>query len=198
MSSRANKRRRERRMLERSQRRWERERIATNQSTNPVHDVSLSLKQILDAAMDADIMTAETRNALLNEALELEKGVDGTDPLGSNTQTVRNDAIQEEREGTCIHEHPPALAEWLLTLLVSKRKSEALLGDFAEKFHENVTRRGRQRAAWLYWAQVLNSIGPLPTVVCCKGAPPLRRTRARRLWLAGGRASPVKQLLPFG
>ncbi len=56
--------------------------------------------------------------------------------------------------------NPPALAEWLVTLII-RRRSENLLGDLEERFHRHVETRGLRRARWLYWAEVLKSILPI-------------------------------------
>jgi hypothetical protein len=56
---------------------------------------------------------------------------------------------------------PPSSAEWLLTLLVSRRKADGLLGDLEERFYRNCKNRGPRRARWLYWAETLRSIAPL-------------------------------------
>jgi hypothetical protein len=56
---------------------------------------------------------------------------------------------------------PPAIAEWLVALIITKRRSESLLGDLEERFHRHVAARGLRRARWLYWAEVLRSILPI-------------------------------------
>jgi hypothetical protein len=56
---------------------------------------------------------------------------------------------------------PPGLAEWLLALVVPRRRADALLGDLEERFHRNVDSRGLRRARMLYWAEALRSIGPI-------------------------------------
>jgi hypothetical protein len=57
--------------------------------------------------------------------------------------------------------NPPAIAEWLVTLIIPKRRSESLLGDLAERFHRHVETCGLRRARALYWAEALRSILPI-------------------------------------
>jgi hypothetical protein len=57
--------------------------------------------------------------------------------------------------------NPPAIAEWLVALVVAKRSSDGLLGDLEERFHSHAETRGLQRAQWLYWAEVSRSIAPI-------------------------------------
>jgi hypothetical protein len=56
---------------------------------------------------------------------------------------------------------PPGLAEWLVALIVPRRRADAVLGDLEERFHRHVTLRSLQRARVLYWAEALRSIGPI-------------------------------------
>ena len=56
---------------------------------------------------------------------------------------------------------PPAFPEWSLTLFVSRRKLDGLLGDLEERFHRDCAARGPRRAKWLYWAETLRSVAPL-------------------------------------
>ena len=57
--------------------------------------------------------------------------------------------------------NPPAIAEWLIILIISKRRAESFLGDMEERFRRHVEARGLRRARWLYWAEVLKSILPI-------------------------------------
>jgi hypothetical protein len=57
--------------------------------------------------------------------------------------------------------NPPFIAEWLVALLIAKRRSEGLLGDLQERFHRHIQARGLRRARALYWAEVLQSILPI-------------------------------------
>jgi hypothetical protein len=57
--------------------------------------------------------------------------------------------------------NPPSIAEWLVALIVPKRRSESVLGDLEERFHRHVETRGLRRARWLYWAEALRSIAPI-------------------------------------
>jgi hypothetical protein len=57
---------------------------------------------------------------------------------------------------------PPALAEWLLTLLSNAEQREAILGDFEERFHDDLAKgRGLNRARWLYRARAFHSMLPM-------------------------------------
>jgi len=64
-----------------------------------------------------------------------------------------------ERQGLATN--PPGVAEWLVALIIPKRRSEGLLGDLEERFHRHVKTRGLRRARALYWAEVSRSILPL-------------------------------------
>ena len=69
-------------------------------------------------------------------------------------------AVRLAQDEAGVQTKPPAIAEWLVTLFVSKR-TEALLGDLEERFHRHVGTRGLRRARALYWAEVLRSIAPM-------------------------------------
>jgi hypothetical protein len=59
-----------------------------------------------------------------------------------------------------IHE-PPRHAEWLLIALASSRHAEAAIGDLNEQYANDYLHFGAARAARLYWARTIRSIGPL-------------------------------------
>jgi hypothetical protein len=56
---------------------------------------------------------------------------------------------------------PPVLAEFLLTLLATTRRADAMIGDLNERFTRECREFGRDRAVRLYWARALRSLGPL-------------------------------------
>jgi hypothetical protein len=56
---------------------------------------------------------------------------------------------------------PPAVGEALLLLFCAKKRCEAVLGDLAEAFAEEVASKGERHAKVLFWARVIRSIGPL-------------------------------------
>jgi hypothetical protein len=55
--------------------------------------------------------------------------------------------------------NPPPVAEFLVALFANSRRRDAILGDMEEKFIKNLS-RGKKRAARLYWAEAIKSIGP--------------------------------------
>lgn len=55
---------------------------------------------------------------------------------------------------------PPRLAEFLFSLLASKKTVNAELGDMQELFERRVKTHGVPRARMLYWSQVLRAVGP--------------------------------------
>jgi hypothetical protein len=57
--------------------------------------------------------------------------------------------------------YPPRLAEFLLTVLATSRRTEAMIGDLNEYFTRECEEFGRDRAVRLYWARALRSLGPL-------------------------------------
>ena len=56
---------------------------------------------------------------------------------------------------------PPRLAEFFVALFLSKKKRDAVLGDLEERFDKNCEDFGLRRARVRYWAEALNSLGPL-------------------------------------
>jgi hypothetical protein len=56
---------------------------------------------------------------------------------------------------------PPSRAEWLIALLVPKRRVDSVLGDLAERFQRHVAIYGLRRARNLYWAEALRSVLPI-------------------------------------
>jgi hypothetical protein len=60
-----------------------------------------------------------------------------------------------------VHVNPPGLGEALLVIFAPKRRVDAMLGDLAERFNDDVEEKGLKRARLLYWARVLQSIGPM-------------------------------------
>jgi hypothetical protein len=57
--------------------------------------------------------------------------------------------------------NPPAIAEFLLTMLATTRRAEAMIGDLNERFTRECQECGHARAVRLYWARTLRSVGPL-------------------------------------
>jgi hypothetical protein len=57
--------------------------------------------------------------------------------------------------------NPPGLAEWLIILIVPRRRADAVLGDLEERFQRDVGIRGLRRAQLRYWAEALRSTGPI-------------------------------------
>lgn len=58
------------------------------------------------------------------------------------------------------HPAPPAIAEFLLFLLGSKRTVDAIVGDFEQLFRADLAEFGVVRARRRYWWRVLRNIGP--------------------------------------
>jgi hypothetical protein len=58
-------------------------------------------------------------------------------------------------------DNPPALAEWLVALIVPRRRADAVLGDLEERFQRDAASRGLRRARLRYWAEALRSVGPI-------------------------------------
>jgi hypothetical protein len=56
---------------------------------------------------------------------------------------------------------PPASGEFLVRLLLSKRKANALLGDFQETFNENCRLHRPRYAKWIWWSEFVHGLGPL-------------------------------------
>jgi hypothetical protein len=56
---------------------------------------------------------------------------------------------------------PPALGEALLILFCPKNRARHVMGCLEENFHGDIKAKGKSRAKLLYWAAVLESIGPL-------------------------------------
>ncbi len=53
---------------------------------------------------------------------------------------------------------PPGTAEFLLTMLASTRRADAMIGDLNERFTRERRDFGRDRAVRLYWARTLRSL----------------------------------------
>lgn len=56
---------------------------------------------------------------------------------------------------------PPRLFDYLVPLLLSEAKSEAILGDLNERFGRDRERFGNPRARRMYWGRALRSLWPL-------------------------------------
>ncbi len=56
---------------------------------------------------------------------------------------------------------PPSGAEFLLTMLATTRRADAMIGDLNERFTCEYKEFGRARAVRLYWARTLRSLPPL-------------------------------------
>jgi hypothetical protein len=55
----------------------------------------------------------------------------------------------------------PAIGEALITLFCAKNRVDAVLGDLAERFADEVVVKGKKRAKLLFWVRVVRSLGPL-------------------------------------
>jgi hypothetical protein len=55
----------------------------------------------------------------------------------------------------------PAIGEALIALFCAKNRVDAILGDLAERFADEVVAKGEKRAKLLFWVRVIRSIGPL-------------------------------------
>jgi hypothetical protein len=64
----------------------------------------------------------------------------------------------EHQESTAA---PPNVAEFLLTMLATTRRAEAMIGDLNEWFTRDCREFGRDCAVRLYWARTLRSLPPL-------------------------------------
>jgi hypothetical protein len=56
---------------------------------------------------------------------------------------------------------PPKIAEFLLTMLASTARADAMVGDLNEHFARDCEKFGRARAVRLYWARTMRSLWPL-------------------------------------
>ena len=56
---------------------------------------------------------------------------------------------------------PPFAAELLLSLFLTKKRADAVIGDLNEQFHKNCLQCTPARARRLYWRGALRSVGPL-------------------------------------
>jgi hypothetical protein len=68
---------------------------------------------------------------------------------------------------------PPKVAEFLIALLLSEAKGEAIIGDLSELFEKDCERYGATRARHMYRSRALRSLWPL-----------LRRAASRAIKLA--------------
>jgi hypothetical protein len=68
---------------------------------------------------------------------------------------------QREKELKRQSRRPPRAAEYLLVLLLPDRLIDGCLGDFEERFRQDLDARGRLFAIIRYWRRVLKSVGPL-------------------------------------
>jgi hypothetical protein len=69
--------------------------------------------------------------------------------------------VDQQAKSQHLISNPPIVAEWLVALIIMKRRSDGLLGDLAERFDRHVATRGLRRARALYWAEALRSILPI-------------------------------------
>jgi hypothetical protein len=53
---------------------------------------------------------------------------------------------------------PPLMAEFLLKFFARSRNDKFVMGDILELYIRNSVERGRLRAVWLYWADVLGYV----------------------------------------
>jgi hypothetical protein len=56
---------------------------------------------------------------------------------------------------------PPPAADLLISLLLTSRRSEAVIGDLTERFQKDSREYGAVRARRLYWGRALRSVWPL-------------------------------------
>jgi putative ABC transport system permease protein len=68
--------------------------------------------------------------------------------------------VIEEKPGNP-SDRPPALAERLLSVFISSRLRDSLIGDFAEVFANDRAMYGTRRARLRYWGNVFAALGPL-------------------------------------
>jgi hypothetical protein len=54
--------------------------------------------------------------------------------------------------------HPPRVADWLLSLFVSKDQAPPIVGDLREEFSAVASRRGKWSARLWYWRQVAKTV----------------------------------------
>jgi hypothetical protein len=75
----------------------------------------------------------------------------------SKEQVVPCELLQPEQAAF----DPPKAAEFLLTLLATTRRADAMIGDLNERFTDECQQFGRDRAVRLHWARTLRSLPPL-------------------------------------
>ena len=56
---------------------------------------------------------------------------------------------------------PPQFADFMLTLMLSEAKGDAIIGDRNERFEQDCQRFGAERARGIYWGRALISMWPL-------------------------------------
>jgi hypothetical protein len=94
-------------------------------------------------------MSFNGNGGLIADAIVISKPEIGTPGLALNDSIARDVPP------------PPALAEFLLMLCISSKRSESVLGDLNECFIRDCSRYSSKRAARLYWAEALRSLWPL-------------------------------------
>jgi hypothetical protein len=57
--------------------------------------------------------------------------------------------------------NPPAMSEFLFSVLGPKVRVDSMLGDLEERFHADRESVGKSRARWRYRSRVWRSLGPL-------------------------------------
>jgi hypothetical protein len=121
---------------------------AQNYDIDIAADLRLPADSILDEHMTLRILREKVRETF-------EANIPPACSEGP-AESMRNKAVEQNRDVL-----PPGAGEVLITLFAPKNRIDALLGDLAESFAEDVEVKGEQRAKLLYWAGVVRSIGPL-------------------------------------
>jgi hypothetical protein len=92
-------------------------------------------------------VTDGSRRRLLDEMLTTLK----------KTNRIMSRLVELEKRAS----NPPSAAEFLLTMLATTRRADAMIGDLNEGFTRERREFDRARAVRLYWARTLRSLGPL-------------------------------------
>ena len=69
--------------------------------------------------------------------------------------------LVDVRQAPIVDVQPPKLFDFLIPLLMSRAKSDAMIGDLDERFHEHCRQWGVERARRMYWSEVVGSLRPL-------------------------------------
>jgi hypothetical protein len=76
-------------------------------------------------------------------------------------EVIAQPAMPAIPSNTIAKPDPPKFAEFLLTLLATTQRADAMIGDLNERFTRECREFSRASAVRLYWARTLHSLPPL-------------------------------------